>query len=118
LEPLDVQDVQRLAGDILGQEWISAEFASRLRDRTAGIPFVVVAMLHALGTHAVGHAGEPATSGQIVDAMDVPSTIRSARLARLAELPADAQHIARRAAVRQGAVERDLLPALRGMGGP
>jgi len=116
LEPLDVQDVQRLAGDILGQEWISAEFASRLRDRTAGIPFVVVAMLHALGTHAVGHAGEPATSGQIVDAMDVPSTIRSAMLARLAELPADAQHIARTAAVLQGPVSLNLLSEISGLG--
>lgn len=45
IEPLDVGGVRRLTEAILGAEDVSAEFAARLHERTAGIPFVVEEVL-------------------------------------------------------------------------
>src|SRR5699024_1894589 len=56
------------------------------------------------------------TSGQLVDAADVPSTIRSAMLARLPALSADARHVTRTAAVLQGPVSLNLLSEVSGLG--
>ncbi|MFB9908756.1 ATP-binding protein [Allokutzneria oryzae] len=84
LRPFDVAEVRALASAILGEDRVSAEFAATLRERTAGIPFVVEEVLRANPTGT---------------ALEVPALLREAMLERLADLPITATRIAQAAAV-------------------
>lgn len=94
LEPLDVDEVRVLAAALLQQESVAAEFAARLHDRTAGIPFVVEELLRSLHTSA---GVEPAS--RLLDDVEVPVLLRDAIADRLAGLPEMARRLVYAAAV-------------------
>jgi predicted ATPase len=88
VEPLDVAGVRGLTEAILGAEKVSPEFAARLHERTAGIPFVVEEMLRALrDPEGAVHAGSTRAE-RLLDAVRVPVLLRDAMADRLATLPA------------------------------
>ncbi|TDD58649.1 LuxR family transcriptional regulator [Kribbella antibiotica] len=89
LRPLDVDAVRVLAASILEHEPVSAEFADRLHERTAGIPFVVEELLRSL------HG----TAGRLPDEVEVPVLLRDAFADRLAGLPDLAHRVVHAAAV-------------------
>ncbi|QQQ78498.1 AAA family ATPase [Saccharothrix sp. 6-C] len=89
LGPLDVGQVHDLAAAILDVDAVPAEFAARLHERTAGIPFVVEEMLRALR--------DP--DWRLLDAVEVPALLRDAMAERLARLPVTGRRIAEAAAV-------------------
>lgn len=99
IEPLDVDGVRGLTEAILGAEKVSAEFAARLHERTAGIPFVVEEALRALRDPAGAvHAGS-VRAKRLLDAVKVPVLLRDAMSDRLATLPATAVRLVEAAAV-------------------
>ncbi|CCH29868.1 AAA family ATPase [Actinosynnema sp. NPDC047251] len=89
LNPLDVAQVHDLTAAILGVEGVPAEFAARLHERTAGIPFVVEEMLRALR--------DP--DWRLLDEVEVPALLRDAMAERLDRLPTTGRRIAHAAAV-------------------
>ncbi|XVS66766.1 helix-turn-helix transcriptional regulator [Actinosynnema sp. CA-299493] len=89
LGPLDVGQVHDLTAAILDVDAVPAEFAARLHERTAGIPFVVEEMLRALR--------DP--DWRLLDAVEVPALLRDAMAERLARLPITGRRIAEAAAV-------------------
>ncbi|NOL40586.1 AAA family ATPase [Kribbella sandramycini] len=89
LGPLDADAVRTLATAILDQEPVSAEFANQLRERTAGIPFVVEELLRSVRTF-------PARLPEVVE---VPVLLRDAFADRLSGLPELAHRIVHAAAV-------------------
>ncbi|WP_035283402.1 ATP-binding protein [Actinokineospora spheciospongiae] len=90
LEPLDAAGVRALTSAILGED-TSAEFAARLHERTAGLPFVVEEVLRTL-------RDQPGDA-RLLDAVGVPVLLRDAMAERLAALPATATRLAEAAAV-------------------
>ncbi|MFF1819163.1 ATP-binding protein [Kribbella sp. NPDC058245] len=89
LRPLDVDAVRVLAAAILEHEPVSEEFADRLHERTAGIPFVVEELLRSL------HG----TADRLPDEVEVPVLLRDAFADRLAGLPELAHRVVHAAAV-------------------
>ncbi|WP_405058999.1 AAA family ATPase [Kribbella sp. NBC_01505] len=89
LRPLDVDAVRVLAASILEHEAVSEEFADRLHERTAGIPFVVEELLRSL------HG----TADRLPDEVEVPVLLRDAFADRLSGLPELAHRVVHAAAV-------------------
>ncbi|MEV6239707.1 AAA family ATPase [Lentzea sp. NPDC051838] len=99
LKPLDVAEVRTLTAAILDGETVSAEFAAKLHERTAGIPFVVEETLRALRNPAGAVHADGATARRLLDNVDVPVLLRDAMAERLAALPSDATRLVQAAAV-------------------
>ncbi|GAA2969777.1 ATP-binding protein [Actinokineospora diospyrosa] len=99
LGPLDVDEVRALTSAILDEEAVSAEFAAKLHERTAGIPFVVEETLRALRNPAGAVHADGATARRLLDNVDVPVLLRDAMAERLAALPTTATRLAQAAAV-------------------
>ncbi|WP_285633478.1 LuxR family transcriptional regulator [Lentzea sp. NBRC 102530] len=99
LEPLDVAEVRALTSAILDGEPVSAEFAAKLHERTAGIPFVVEETLRALRNPAGAVHADGATARRLLDNVDVPVLLRDAIAERLAALPSSAVRLVQAAAV-------------------
>ncbi|WP_367129857.1 AAA family ATPase [Saccharothrix sp. HUAS TT1] len=89
LGPLDVGQVHDLTAAILDVDAVPAEFAARLHERTAGIPFVVEEVLRAL-RHP---------DWRLLDEVEAPALLRDAMAERLTRLPATGRRIAQAAAV-------------------
>ncbi|WET77698.1 AAA family ATPase [Amycolatopsis sp. QT-25] len=112
LRPLDRDGVQSLVSGLLGGANVSAEFAARLHERTAGIPFVVEETVHAIGdVEAVVHA-DGATARRLLDTVEVPALLREATVERLVALPPAARRITEAAAVLGTPSTADLLTAV------
>ena len=90
LQPLDVDEVRALAAALLDQESVAAEFAARLHERTAGIPFVVEELLRSLPGPA---------QNRLPDDVEVPVLLRDAIADRIAGLPELARRLVYAAAV-------------------
>ncbi|GAA1314264.1 AAA family ATPase [Saccharothrix xinjiangensis] len=115
IEPLDVDGVRRLTGAVLGVEKVSAEFAARLHERTAGIPFVVEETLRSLHEPARAvHAGS-VRAKRLLDAVKVPVLLRDAMADRLATLPAETVRLVEVAAVLGTPAPAELLAAVGGI---
>lgn len=99
LGPLDVAEVRALTSAILDGEAVSAEFAAKLHERTAGIPFVVEETLRALRNPAGAVHADGATARRLLDNVEVPVLLRDAMAERLAALPGVATRLAQAAAV-------------------
>lgn len=111
LRPLDREGVQALASALLGEPAVSAEFATKLHERTAGIPFVVEETLHAIeGVEDAVHA-DGATARRLLDTVEVPALLREATIERLAALPPAARRITEAAAVLGEPSTSELLTA-------
>ncbi|MEU5696811.1 AAA family ATPase [Actinosynnema sp. NPDC020468] len=89
LEPLTVDGVHELTAAILDVDAVPAQFAARLHERTAGIPFVVEEMLRGL----------PNPDWRLLDAVEVPALLRDSMAERLDRLPITGRRIAHAAAV-------------------
>ncbi|WP_439657194.1 ATP-binding protein [Lentzea sp. HUAS TT2] len=109
LEPLDVAEVRALTSAILDGEPVSAEFAAKLHERTAGIPFVVEETLRALRNPAGAVHADGATARRLLDNVDVPVLLRDAIAERLAALPAAATRLVQAAAVLGAPASLELL---------
>ncbi|WP_433334345.1 ATP-binding protein [Spirillospora sp. CA-294931] len=99
LGPLDAEGVGGLVEAILGDQDVSAEFAETMRQRTAGLPFVVEETTYALRNldGAVQADGEAAR--RLLDNVEVPALLRETMLERLHALPEGARAIAEASAV-------------------
>ncbi|USX55095.1 AAA family ATPase [Lentzea sp. HUAS12] len=117
LEPLDVAEVRALTSAILDGEPVSAEFAAKLHERTAGIPFVVEETLRALRNPAGAVHADGATARRLLDNVDVPVLLRDAIAERLAALPADATRLVEAAAVLGAPASVELLGEVAGISG-
>ncbi|RZQ64934.1 LuxR family transcriptional regulator [Amycolatopsis suaedae] len=89
LDPLGTDEVRRLACVLLGEQPVSLEFAVKLHERTAGIPFVVEETLRTVHT----------ADDELLDELEVPVLLREAMAQRLAGLPLPARRLADAAAV-------------------
>ncbi|GGS15277.1 ATP-binding protein [Actinokineospora fastidiosa] len=116
--PLKVEDVRRLAEAILGEDSVSAEFAAKLHERTAGIPFVIEETLRALRNPAGAVHADGATARRLLDSVEVPVLLRDAMAERLAALPTAATRLAQAAAVLGAAAPAELLGEVSGVPEP
>ncbi|GAA2777886.1 ATP-binding protein [Saccharopolyspora taberi] len=104
LSPLDRHDTATLAASILGRPHLPPELATRLHDRTAGIPFVMEELLCSV-------AGDP----EALDDVEVPLLLREAMADRMATLPAATVTCVRAAAVLRTPATEELLTAVGGL---
>ncbi|NEE03527.1 helix-turn-helix transcriptional regulator [Phytoactinopolyspora halotolerans] len=101
LEPLDVEQTGAMAASIMELDRVSDEFATYLRERTAGLPFAIeelLALLQARGT-LVRRGGRWAR--RALDELDVPTKIRDSVLERVTQLGGDAGQVVEAAAALQ-----------------
>ncbi|MEV7013058.1 AAA family ATPase [Streptosporangium sp. NPDC051022] len=99
LRPLDGAQVRALASALLGRSPISTEFAAKLYERTAGIPFVVEETLRALRRSAGTGYLDGTRAKQLLENVEVPVLLREAMAERLAGMPLAAVRLAQAAAV-------------------
>ena len=118
LAPLTVAEVRALTEAILGEETVSAEFAARLHERTAGIPFVVEETLRALRNPGGAVHADSATARRLLDAVAVPVLLRDAMAERLRALPTQATRLVQAAAVLGVPADAGLLGAVAGVPEP
>ena len=118
IAPLTVAEVRTLTEAILGEETVSAEFAARLHERTAGIPFVVEETLRALRNPGGAVHADGATARRLLDAVAVPVLLRDAMAERLAALPTQATRLVQAAAVLGVPADAALLGEVAGVPEP
>lgn len=116
LEPLNVAEVRTMTSAILDGETVSAEFAVKLHERTAGIPYVVEETLRALRNPAGAVHADGATARRLLDNVNVPVLLRDAMAERLAALPADAVRLVQAAAVLGAPAPAELLGEVASIG--
>ncbi|MFI7633753.1 ATP-binding protein [Nonomuraea sp. NPDC049400] len=107
LTPLDVEGVRRLAGALLGRSAPTPEFAAKLHERTAGVPFVIEEVVRSL-LDDEGRLPEP----EALDRMAVPLLLREAMAERLAGLSPAALSTVRAAAVLRLPADEPLIAAV------
>ncbi|MEW9549846.1 AAA family ATPase [Nonomuraea sp. NPDC050783] len=107
LAPLDVEEVRRLAGALAGQAAAGAEFAARLHERTAGVPFVIEEVMRSL-LDDEGRLPGP----EALDRMAVPLLLREAMAEQLAGLSPAALRAVRAAAVLGVPADEPLIAAV------
>ncbi|MER5642237.1 LuxR C-terminal-related transcriptional regulator [Kitasatospora sp. NPDC002227] len=86
LDPLGMDEVQRLAAGALGESRCPAEFVTRLHERSGGVAQVVNDLLREL-SDADGSGGRPRHTSRDVDAQAVPVRLGELMLSRTAALP-------------------------------
>ncbi|MFB4293478.1 AAA family ATPase [Nonomuraea sp. ATR24] len=107
LTSLDVAGVRALAGELLGGAPVTAGFAARLHERTAGVPFVIEEVVRSLQ--------EPGDE-EALDRIAVPVLLREAMAERLAGLSPAALHAVQAAAVLRLPADESLIAAVSGSG--
>ncbi|GAA3092961.1 helix-turn-helix transcriptional regulator [Streptosporangium carneum] len=115
LRPLDRGQVRALASAILGRKSISVKFATKLYERTAGIPFVVEETLRALRNSAGAVHLDGATARQLLENVEVPVLLREAMTERLTGMPLAAVRLAQAAAVLNVPSSVELLREVAGL---
>ncbi|MGW4400406.1 ATP-binding protein [Amycolatopsis nivea] len=113
LRPLDVEQTRLLASELLG-DTVSAEFATLVHERTAGIPFVIEETVRTLDAQAAANA-DRMTARRVLDGVPVPTRLREATLEQLSRLPVPARRITETAAVLGVPASAQLLGALAGL---
>lgn len=116
LRPLDTEQTGLLASDLLGAS-VSAEFTAELRERTAGIPFVIEETVRTLDPQSAANA-DRMTARRVLDSVAVPARLREAALEQLSALPVPARRITETAAVLGVPASARLLGALAGLPPP
>ncbi|NEC62145.1 AAA family ATPase [Amycolatopsis rubida] len=107
LGPLDAAAVTAMACDLLGAPRITAEFAAKLHEYTAGIPFVAEETLRAL-------RGVELTESAL-DRLEVPAALQESVSRQLSALPKTAVQFAKAAAVLDLPAELSVLNELTGL---
>ncbi|MDT7726475.1 MAG: hypothetical protein QOI21_3051 [Actinomycetota bacterium] len=116
LGPLDVASIRQLATNALSVP-VSPEFAAKLHENTAGIPFVaeetVRALREAAGALPVGEV----LSDHVLETLEVPVLLAEAMIERLSALPEPSIRLARAAAVLGVSAEPQVIGALAELAG-
>jgi DNA-binding CsgD family transcriptional regulator len=109
LTPLDVEGVRSLTGALLGRPAVTADFAAKLHERTAGVPFVIEEVVRSLldGDGKLPEAGA-------LDRMAVPLLLREAMAERLTGLSPAALRAVHAAAVLGLPADEQLIAAVSG----
>lgn len=100
LAPMDTAHTGELAAAILGLERVSTDFSTLLRERSAGLPFVIeelLALMLARGAFRRHGGWQP----RAIAELEVPAGVRDPVLERFAGLEPDARAVAEAAAVLQ-----------------
>ncbi|WP_157244719.1 AAA family ATPase [Nonomuraea typhae] len=112
LGPLDARDVGTLAAALLGRDDLPAAFATRLHERTSGIPFLVEEVVRSLGDdrrpEALEHAGVPLLLRESMTeqlARLSPAALATVRAAAVLRLPSGEPQLAAVAGDAGGLVE-------------
>lgn len=116
LEPLDEERVRWVAGELLGARRCPQEFVGRLRQRSGGVPQVVVDLLRML-RDAAERTGRECFSARDVDEAGVPVRLAELVLDRTAALPEPYRPIVWAAAVLDEPAGAEDLAAVAGFGG-
>lgn len=109
---LDPDGVASMTRSILDVDEVSAEFATYLHERTAGLPFAVEETLALLRTQRalVRHGGE--WSRQRLSELGVPGPVRDSVLARVTSLAPEVRSVVHAAAVVSEAAPAAVLAAV------
>ncbi|MFD4701356.1 LuxR C-terminal-related transcriptional regulator [Streptomyces niveus] len=116
LEPLDEERVRWVAGESLGARRCPQEFVGRLRQRSGGVPQVVVDLVRML-RDAAERTGRECFSARDVDEAGVPVRLAELALDRTAALPEAYRPIVWAAAVLDEPAGAEDLAAVAGFGG-
>lgn len=116
LEPLDEERVRWVAGESLGARRCPQEFVGRLRQRSGGVPQVVVDLVRML-RDAAERTGRECFSARDVDEAGVPVRLAELVLDRTAALPEAYRPIVWAAAVLDESAGAEDLAAVAGFGG-
>ncbi|MFG2175658.1 LuxR C-terminal-related transcriptional regulator [Streptomyces niveus] len=116
LEPLDEARVRWVAGESLGARRCPQEFVGRLRQRSGGVPQVVVDLVRML-RDAAERTGRECFSARDVDEAGVPVRLAELVLDRTAALPEAYRPIVWAAAVLDEPAGAEDLAAVAGFGG-
>ncbi|WP_406324788.1 LuxR C-terminal-related transcriptional regulator [Streptomyces niveus] len=116
LEPLDEERVRWVAGESLGARRCPQEFVGRLRQRSGGVPQVVVDLVRML-RDAAERTGRECFSARDVDEAGVPVRLAELVLDRTAALPEAYRPIVWAAAVLDEPAGAEDLAAVAGFGG-
>ncbi|MEV1243798.1 ATP-binding protein [Nonomuraea sp. NPDC050022] len=111
LKPLDVEAVRTLTSTLLGRPQVTACFAARLRERTAGVPFLIEEVVRSLldgDGQFPGGVEEP----EALDRVAVPLLLREAMAERLADLSPPALRAVHAAAVLKLPADEPLIAAV------
>ncbi|MCA2223247.1 ATP-binding protein [Nonomuraea aurantiaca] len=111
LKPLDVEAVRALTSTLLGRSQVTAGFAARLRERTAGVPFLIEEVVRSLldgDGQFPGGVEEP----EALDRIPVPLLLREAMAERLADLSPPALRAVHAAAVLKLPADEPLIAAV------
>lgn len=117
LKPLDVEAVRTLTSTLLGRSQVTERFAARLRERTAGVPFVIEEVVRSLldvDGQFPGGVEEP----EALDRIAVPLLLREAMAEQLAGLSPPALHAVHAAAVLKLPADERLIAAVSGTAAP
>jgi hypothetical protein len=117
LGALDVSAVRELAVEILELPRVTDEFAAKLHECTAGIPFVAEETLRALKEAAERLPVGEVLSDRLLENLEVPALLREAVTERLSALPEPAVRLAGAAAVLGVGAEAAVLGELAGLTG-
>ncbi|MFH8371143.1 ATP-binding protein [Streptomyces sp. NPDC018031] len=115
LAPLDTAGVRGLIEQILGRP-VEAGFAETVRERTAGIPFVVEEITCALRALEGRLRTDETTARRLLDIVQVPVLLREAMAERMHALPGDTRAVAEASAVLGVPATAELLGAVAGVG--
>jgi DNA-binding CsgD family transcriptional regulator len=115
LGALDAAAVRELAVELLELPRVTAEFAAKLHECTAGIPFVVEETLRALRDAADRLPVGEVLSDRLLENLEVPVLLREAVTERLSGLPGPAVRLAGAAAVLGVGAEAGVLGELAGL---
>ncbi|MVO85530.1 AAA family ATPase [Streptomyces sp. p1417] len=113
LAPLDAAGVRGLVEGILGRP-VEAGFAETVRERTAGIPFVVEEITCALRALRGRLRTDGTTARRLLDDVRVPVLLREAMAERMHALPGDTRAVAEASAVLGVPATVELLGAVAG----
>jgi DNA-binding CsgD family transcriptional regulator/tetratricopeptide (TPR) repeat protein len=114
LGPLDVGSIRRLATGLL-EVPVSAEFAAKVHEYTAGIPFVAEETVRALRDAAGPPPVTEVLTDHLLDGLEVPVLLREAMIERLNALPEPSIRLTRAAAVLGLPAEPTVIGALAGL---
>ncbi|WP_066941222.1 ATP-binding protein [Microtetraspora fusca] len=113
LAPLDVEAVRSLTSALLDGAPVPQEFAARLHERTAGVPFVIEEVVRSLRDDA-GRLPGGEDAPEVLDRIPVPLLLREAMAERLAGFSPAALRAVRAAAVLRMPADEPLLAAVAG----
>ncbi|MEU0401475.1 AAA family ATPase [Streptomyces sp. NPDC006197] len=103
LEPLNPAETGRLAAHLIGAEEVSVDFAERLHQRTAGLPFAIEELLRLITTD------DTSLEKTAIEQTSLPAPVRQVINHRLAQLPESARSVVFAAAVAGRPVTIDLI---------